>query len=607
MVSSLAVAAIDPLVYVRSIQPFHALPQALFEEVAGTLEIAFFPAGARLVEAGGQPLAHLYVIRKGAVRLERAGRTLQILEEGEVFGYTSLLSQTATLDVVAETDLLTYRLPGEVFTRLLADAPFASHFALGLSERLKATLGQERVAEFRPDLSVRVEKLLRRAPVWVEPTATVGEAARRMGEERISSVLVRTDPPSIVTDRDLRQKVLGAGLGAEVPAASVASTPLRTVAAETPLYDAWVTLLDAGVHHLPVTREAEIVGVLTSGDVLRATAQGPVAVMRGVERLASRDSLPGYSGRVTAMVSSLLGAGLDPTAIAGLVARLNDALLKPILRWAEADLGPPPAPYAWIVFGSEGRMEQTLLTDQDNALVYADAGAAQADWFRSLAELVNADLERAGFPRCPGGFMARSWNGPLSEWAQRFEGWLDVPTPKALLVASIFFDFRRVGGHLDLEPLDRILARAVERPVFLRLLAKDALGFHPPPGLLLRLRGETSTVDLKLHGISPIVGLARRFALGAGVRSRSTLARLDGAGRAGLLPEDDVKTISETYRFLLALRLRLQLRMLAEHRPVTNQVTLAELGAMERSRLKDAYRAIRKWQERSAFQLNVDF
>ncbi|HET8538854.1 MAG TPA: DUF294 nucleotidyltransferase-like domain-containing protein [Anaeromyxobacter sp.] len=599
--------AIDPLVYVRSIQPFHALPQPLFDEVARALEIAFFQAGTRLVEAGGHPLEHLYVIRKGAVRIERGGRTLQVLEEGEIFGYTSLLSGEATLDVVAEGELLTYRLPGEVFRRLLADAAFASHFALGLSERLKATLERAPVAEFRPDLSISVGELLRRPAVWVEATATVGEAARRMGEERISSVLVRGDPPGIITDRDLRQKVLGAGFGPDAAVAQVATRPLRTVPADTPLYDAWVNLLDAGVHHLPVTRDAGIVGVLTSGDVLRATAQGPVAVMRAVERLPSREALPGYAARVTAMASSLLAAGLDTIAIAGLVARLNDALLKPILRWAEADLGPPPAPYAWIVFGSEGRMEQTLLTDQDNALVYGDAGAANAGWYRALAERVGADLERAGFPPCAGGYMARHWLGPLQEWLQRFEGWIEVPTPKAILVASIFFDFRRVGGLLDLEPLERVVARAAERPVFLRLLAKDALGFHPPAGLLLRLRGESSTLDLKRHGISPIVALARRFALGVGTRARSTLARLDAAERAGLVEHDDAATVAETYRFLLGLRLRLQLRMLSEGRPATHQVRLADLGALERSRLKDAYRAIRRWQERSAFQLNVDF
>jgi len=600
-------AAIDPLAYVRSIQPFRALPQALFDEVAGALEVAFLPQGSRIAQAGEAPLQHLYVIRKGVVRIDRHGRNLQILEEGELFGYTSLITHEATLDVVAEEDVLAYRLPGKVFERLLADGQFAAHFAVGLSERLKASLEDSPVSPFQPDLAVRVEQLLRRPAVWVEPTSSIGEAARIMGAERISSVLVRAEPPGIVTDRDLRKRVLGAGLGPDVNVKQVMSQPLRTAPAETPLYDAWAVLLEAGLHHLPITRDGEIVGVLTATDVLRSTSHGPVAVLRNIERLPSRASLPGYASRVAEMASSLLAGGLDAVVIAGLVARLNDALLRPILRWAEADLGPPPAPYAWMVFGSEGRMEQTLLTDQDNALVYADEGAARADWYRTLAERVNADLEAAGFPPCPGGYMARQWHGPLSDWARRFEGWIEVPTPKALLVASIFFDFRRVGGTLGLESLEALLDRASQRPLFLRLLAADAFERHPPPLLLLRLKGESSVVDLKGHGISPIVGLARRFALEAGTRSRGTLARLERAARSGLLDEDTAATMSETYRFLLGLRLRLQLRMVADGRPVTSKVKLAELGEIERSRLKDAFRAIRHWQERSAFQLGVDF
>ncbi len=599
-------AATDPVVYLRSIAPFQALPAALFEEVAGSLEVAFYPAGTRLVQAGGRPLEHLFVVRKGAVRLDRNGQTMQVLEEGEVFGYTSLITGEATLDVFAEEDLLTYRVPGEVFRRLLGDAQFASHFAVGLSERLKASLEQTGVATFQPDLSIRVDALVRHEPQWVDAGATVGEAARIMGEQRISSVLVRTEPPGILTDRDLRTRVLGVGLGPGEPVTKVFSQPLLTAAGDTPLYDAWAILLEAGVHHLPITRDGRIVGVLTATDVLRSTSQGPVAVLRSVERLSSRASLPGYADRIKTMVSSLLAGGLEATVIARLVARLNDALLRPILRWAEAELGPPPAPYAWIVFGSEGRMEQTLLTDQDNALVYADEGASRADWYAAFSERVNADLEAAGFPRCPGGYMARGWHGPLSDWAARFEGWIEVPTPKALLVASIFFDFRRVGGQLDLEPLEHLLGRAAQRPVFLRLLAKDALGFRPPPALLLRLKGESSQVDLKFHGISPIVAMARRFALESGTRARSTFERLDAAVRAGLLEEEASATVAETYRFLLGLRLRLQLRMAAEGKPVANKVTLAELGAIERSRLKDAFRAIRTWQDHAAFQFQIN-
>ncbi len=598
-------AAIDPVTYLRATSPFHALPQPLFDEAARQLEVGFYPAGSWLVRVGGEPLRHLYVIRKGSVRLERHGQTLQVLEEGETFGYTSLITGKATLDVLVEEDLLAYRLPDAEFQRLLADPQFAGHFAVGLAERLKSSLEHSPVATFQPDLSLEVQQLIRGPAVWVSPEATVGDAARTMRQESISSVLVRSDPPGILTDRDFRNRVLAEGLGADTPVTKVFSQPLWTVPAGTLIYEAWLKLLDAGVHHLPIARDGEIVGVLTSTDLMRSAAQGPMAVLRRVERLTSRESLPGYGAKVTEMAAVLLAGRLDPVVIAGFVARLNDALLRPILKWAEAELGPPPAPYAWIAFGSEGRMEQTLLTDQDNALVYADEGGARRDWFQAFAERVNTDLEAAGFPKCPGGYMARKWHGTLSEWIQRFEGWSDEVKPQALLEAAIFFDFRRVAGQLDLESLEEVMAKAARKPPFLRFFAKAAMEFRPPPMLLLRMRGG-STLDLKLHGISPIVFLARCYALEVGSRARNTLERLENAVRAGLMAEDVWSTVSEAYRFLLGLRLRQQLRMIAEGRPATNQVALSDLTAIERSRLKDSFRAIKGWQDRAAYHYRTD-
>src|SRR6266545_2018517 len=336
--------AIDPVAYVRATPPFHALPQPLFDAAVSALEVGFYPAGTWLVRAGGAPLERLYVIRKGAVRLERDGQPVQVLEDGETFGYTSLITREATLDVVVEEDLLAYELPGAEFQRLrTADAGFASHFAVGLAERLKNSLEHSPVVQFQADLSQEIGRLVRRPPVWVEAGATV----------------------------------LAAGLGPATPLAEVASCPLRTLAAETPMHEAWTSLLESGAHHLPVTRGGAVAGVVTANDLLRATAQGPMAVIRQVERLASRASLPGYAEKVVEMDAALLAGGLDATVIAQLVSRLSDALLPRLLGWAEADLGEAPTPWAWIVFGSEGRREQTLLTDQDNALAYADAGEDQ--------------------------------------------------------------------------------------------------------------------------------------------------------------------------------------------------------------------------------------
>jgi CBS domain-containing protein len=521
-----------------------------------------------------------------------------VLEEGETFGYASILRREATFDVVVEDDLVAYRLPDHAFELLLEDAGFAGHFAVRLAERLRASMTPE-IAPPRPDLETEVRLIAPREPVWVAGDASVGEAARTMRRDRISSLLVRSDPPGILTDRDLRGRVLAEGLDSGTRVDAVCSRPLRTAPSTTPVHAAWASLLDAGVHHLPITRDDEIVGIVTSTDFLRHTAPGPIAVLRSIERLASRASLAGYGERVAEMSASLVASGLDAIVIGGFVARLNDALVRRILEWAEADLGPPPAPYAWIALGSEGRMEQTLLTDQDNAIVFHDDGAPRREWFQALAERANADLQSAGFPECPGGYMARHWNAPFSDWIERFRGWIEVPHARALLAASIFFDFRRVHGALDLEPLESPLAGARRKTTFLRLLASASMEHHPPPSFLLRLRGESSVVDLKAHGISPIVFLARCFGLEAGTRARSTVERLEAAARAGLVSEEERATLVEAFRFVLGLWLRRQVDALSRRAPTSTKLALSELSAVERTRLKEAFRAVASWHERA--------
>ncbi len=606
MVSSPEMVSLDPVAFVRATPPFDALPERAFAGASKALEIVFYPAGTRLLTRGGAPSEHLYVIRKGAVRLEREAQTLQVLEEGEIFGFTSLISGKATLDVVVEEDLLAYRLPKAEFETLLANGPFAGHFASGLAERLRNSLERSQVVSFQPDLGVPVSTLLRGPAVRVARDAKVGEAARVMADESISSVLVDSEPPGILTDRDFRRRVLAAGKGPETPVIEVASSPLKTVTADCPVYEAWRILLDAGVHHLPVTRNGEIVGVLSATDLLKTTAAGPLAVMKRVERLGDRSALPGYATKLAEMASVLFNGGLEPTVIGGFVARLNDTLIGRILRWAESELGPPPSPYAWVVFGSEGRMEQMVLTDQDNALVYGEDSPDARSYFAALAEKAIGDLQAAGFPRCPGGYMATRWQGPLDEWQERFRGWLDGPTPKALLEASIFFDFRRVHGHLDLAPLRAAIARAKGARTFLSAMAKSALTFRVPSGLGLRLRSESSRFDMKLKGISPIVFLARVYGLESAARTSNTLDRLRAAVEAGLIAKDTCDTLSETYRFLLRVRLRAQLQMISEGKPPSNAISLSDLSSMERSRLRDAFRAVEVWHEHAAYHYRTD-
>jgi CBS domain-containing protein len=408
-----------------------------------------------------------------------------------------------------------------------------------------------------------------------------------------------------VTDRDLRNRVLAAGLGPATPARDVASRPLRTVPHGTPVYGAWQVMLEHGIHHLPLELGGRIVGLVTSTDLLRHHARGPILALRRIERMPGREALGGYGSDLTRMVSTLAKSGLPVSHVARLVSHLNDALLRRILSWAEADLGAPPCRYAFLVFGSEGRREQTLLTDQDNALVYDDGAPEAAAYFEALAGKVIADLVAAGFPPCPGGYMATRWTGPLSEWKERFATWIGVPRAEAVLAAGIFFDHRSAGGTLDLSPLARVVARARGNAPFLSQLARAAVGFRPPIGAFRRLKPDDGGIDLKKGGLAPLQGLARVWALDTGVAATGTLERLDAAASAGLIDRTRAEDLSEAFLYLAGLRLRAQVAALAEGTPPGNRVGADSLSPSERRHLKQAFLAIRDAQEATVARYQV--
>jgi CBS domain-containing protein len=596
---------LDPATFLRTVHPFDSLADEAFATAARQLEIAYHPRGARLIVAGGEPSKSLWIIRKGVVRLERQGQTAATLEEGDLFGYPSLLAGKASFDVFAEEDLLAYRLPEDVFRELLSEPSFTRFFTMALASRLRNSLPRPSEARLAVDFHRPIEHLLHRDPVTIKGSATVGEAARLMRDEGVSSVLVEADGWGIVTDRDLRSRILAEGRSVDVRIGEVASFPLRTLPAETPVYSAWLTMLEERVKHLPVTRDGRIVGVLTDVDLLRNQTHGPLFAFKRVERLPDRTALRGYSEDLHRMADVLLSSGLDAVPIARLVSRVNDALLARILDWARADLGEPPQRFAWICFGSEGRYEQTLLTDQDNALLWEEDSPGAAAYFGPLSERVIEDFKSAGFPECAGGYMATKWRGPLAEWKERFRSWIEEPEPQALLRSSIFFDLRRVAGDLPLDPIFAILRTAPSHAPFLARLAATALEFRPPLTLFRTVKEEEGGVDVKKGGLMPISGLARAYALEAGSSETNTLDRLHAAAAAGLLPETDAENLREAYGFLLQLRLKHQLRDLDAGYPPSSRVKLESLSAMERSQLKDVFHAVHEAQTAAAWHFHT--
>jgi CBS domain-containing protein len=455
------------------------------------------------------------------------------------------------------------------------------------------------------ELTTPVGALVTRAPLVVSGEGSVAEAARAMREAGTSAALVDTEPPGILTDRDLRSRVLAEGLSPNTPVRAVMSRPLVTLPAETPLFEALRRMLDHQIHHLPVTRGGEIVAVLGDTDLLRHQARSPLALLNRIEHLQHDGDVTGYSAEVTGVAATLFAGGLGVVQISGAIASLGDVLARRLLTLAELELGAPPCPYAWMVLGSEGRMEQVLLTDQDNAIAYLEDSEEARAYFAELAARVVAGLVRAGFPPCPGGYMATNWCRPLADWKTLFRGWIDVPEPHALLQAQIFFDFRSVHGGLSLEPLEGLLLSAGRRELFLAHLARAALRGRPPLGFRGRLRTDDGRIDLKAGGIAATVMLARAYALAAGSGARPTLERLSDATEAGTLSRSGAEILGESFRFLLRLRLQEQLRSARSGEDPSNLVRVDALTELERRRLAEAFEAVRKLQDATAVRFNA--
>ena len=597
--------------------PFHGLAPEALAQTAATVEVAYFPRGASILRQGGDPPRHLHVIVKGVVELrqadERGGWELvETLAEGETFGQLSLLSRSAHLwDVVAQQDVLAYLIPAEQVERLRHQPGFEALLARRAGDRLRRALDARRAPAPLDLLAVRAGELVGRPLVTCDPDQTVAEAARRMREERVSSLVVRGQPPGLVTASDLRDRVLATGRSGETPVKAVMTAPLYTMAAEATLGEVLLSMVDRGIHHLPLVREGQLVGMVTDTDLLRHESRHPLFVRRQLDRVAEPEGLAAYAGEVTAAAVRLIGAGSPAGDVTRFLASSQDALYARVARDGEAALGPPPCPYALLILGSGARGEPTLRSDQDHALVLADNPPVDAAaWFAGLAEHLAATLERCGLPRCPGDVMATNpaRRLPRRAWQQQFSSWIQEPEEEALLDAAICFDFRQLHGDLDAEAALRpVIRQAVGNRRFLGRLARAALRRRPPLGFLRQLRGDHhGRVDLKAHGTAPIVDLARLLALEAASAELATVARLRAATERRTVGRT-AADLAAAFVYLQEVRLRHQAGRVQAGAAPDDGVALADLGALERRWLKDAFGLLHTCQEsvRIAFQTDL--
>jgi CBS domain-containing protein len=597
--------------------PFDQLEPARLTEVARAVEIAHFPAGENILVQAGLPARSLYVVRKGAVELLDDDRLIDLLVEGEVFGQFSLLAgEGPTTTVRAHEDTLCYLLPAAVADEVLGTSSGLS-FVIG-SMRRRISAAVERGSNDDAGGHVRrVGSLVRRQLVTATGDTSIEEAARLMAAERVSSLLISMrDDWGIVTDRDLRTRVVAVRESPDKPVESIATYPVVTIREDALAGDALLRMLADGVHHFPVTdAEGRIAGVVTDTDLMGLGRHTPFAMKSAIERSTSATDIASIGRDLPDVVASMVDAHTDPVDVGRVVALIVDSMTSELLRLGIDELGEPPCAWAWLALGSAARQEQALKTDQDHALALGprEDGTDVDRYFSALAEFVTSGLERAGIPRCNGDAMAttRGLRRPLEGWVEAFLRWMSDPSAEGSVLSSIGYDFRHVAGPLDAEPtLDEAIRTARERPEFLRHLGRRALDLKPPTGffrdLVVEHRGEhAGRLDIKHGGILIVNNLARAYAVQAGVAAKGTPARLDAAVSAGALEADVARELIEAFRYLWEVRLQHQTAQVHAGAHPDDFVDPATLGPVSRSGLKEAFRAITRAQRQLETSLGL--
>jgi CBS domain-containing protein len=458
-------------------------------------------------------------------------------------------------------------------------------------------------------LHTRLTDLLRRPPITTTASTPIRDAARLMASERVSSLLVVDGERlvGLVTDRDLRTRVLAADRDPGEPVDRIMTTDLVTAEPDDLALDLVLRMTDRNIHHLPVVSGGRTLGVVTSTDLMRLEQANPIHLVGDIAKAQDLATLVPLSRRLPQIVDQLAQQEAAPDVVGRIITAVGDAIERRLLELAEARLGASPAAYAWMVLGSRARLEQALGSDQDNALVLGDDARPEDDaYFAALAQQVSAGLEACGFPRCSGDIMATNpeWRAPLAGWEQKFTEWVTEPVPEAVLRSSIFFDLRHLHGDRELfEDLHhQVIALTPGSDRFLAHLTRHAVANEPPLGSFGRFavarRGpHRGTFDLKRGGLHAIVEIARVQALAHGLPEVSTPPRLAAVADAGGLSAATAADLRDAFEFLRRTRLAHHAGRLRAGRPPDNRIAPQELSGFDRGGLRDAFHIIRSAQQ----------
>ena len=600
--------------------PFDRLPADELAALPRRCTIRYARRGSVVLDVGDRGDG-LYVVRSGAVEVrDETAELVDRVGTGEAFGMSSLLEHRPTrYRCAAVEDTLLLVLEPAAFDELSQAHPdFATFFAATHHTRLSRAIGNlQRATSGSTALGTRVGDLVTREPVTTTPAASVRDAAAAMSAAGVSCVLVveHLALVGIVTDRDLRNRVLAADLPTVSPVRSVMTPDPVTLSADALAFEALLEMVSRDIHHLPVVDETgRPVGLVTTTDLVRLENANPVYLAAAIGGQTTLAGVVAEAPGIRAVLGQLVERDVSAADVSRVATALGDAVRRRVLALVEEELGPPPVPYSWVVLGSAARDEEGFTADQDHAIVLgAEPDEAGDAWFAALAERVTAALEQCGWPRCPGDVMATNpdWRLTVPQWRARFADWSREPQPDAVLHTAVFHDMRHLAGDRGLTEQVQLASVTTASPRLLGHLSRQALSMRPPlgffRGLVLERHGEhRDTLDIK-RPISALVQLARIHALRSGSPALSTRRRLAAAAAAGTIDHDAASELADALELMSYLRLHHQAAQARAGRTPDNNLRPADLTQRQRRHLRDAFEIVRSAQQRLSSTLPPGF
>jgi len=594
------------LAFMQKLAPFDALHEQSIKQCCQALTISYYGQQQKLVNVEtNEP--QLYIVRSGAFEVTtQQGELIDRVGEGEYFGFSGMLSGEKVINKVhILEDGLVYHLSAKMFDQLRANShSFDRFFNQAFAKRLR----NQGSITYNHINTARITNIMSRNLTTITGDATIHKAAKLMSDNRLSSLVVidKKIICGILTDRDLRNRVLAKGLDGSLLVKQVMTEMPATIEPNALIFEAMLKMSELNIHHLPVTQNKVPVAMLTSTDLIRSQSSQPLLLIGQIDRQNNVEDLIQISQKIPDLLHNLISSDAKAIEIGRILTSVTDSLTRRLIKIKQKQLSEAPMNFCWLAFGSQGRQDQMAGSDQDNALILErEANKQELHYFKQLSEYVCSALNDCGFPFCPGNIMAQNpkLQLTLQQWQQKFTNWVNSPKPTALLNATIFFDMRPIFGDLALfEQLQKsVLSTTKDNDIFSAAMTQNALQSTAPLGFFRNLAierdgSEVKGIDLKHKGNALINDIVRVYSLAAGIEEVNTCKRIEALIAECSIDKEIAMSLLDAWEFIAHKRLMNQGLQFNSVQPVSNYILPDTLSSLVRHQLKDAFKVIHEAQ-----------